>query len=227
MMVALLRIVELSGGSISIDGINTRSLSLAALRQRISLVAQDPVLLRGTLRYNMWPPHGAETPPSDEELLHALSHAGLQAKVRALRGGLDTLLTEGGANLSAGERQLICMARVLVRTRHEQGIGEGGHVLLMDEATASVDAESDASIQNMVRSCFDASTVITIAHRLNTVAFYDRVLVLAHSKLVEFDTPLSLLEKPGGAFRELGEGTGDLQGLIQIAKRESHESRAA
>ena len=144
---------------------------------------------------------------TDAALMDALERAGLGPRVRTMvGGGLDAQVAEGGANLSAGERQLLCMARALIR--------QAG-VLLMDEATASVDGGADARLQGMIRSssCFGAMTVLTIAHRLHTVAFYDRVLVLSKGAVVEYDAPSVLLEKPGGAFRRLAEGSGDLEGL--------------
>lgn len=212
--VALLRMVELSGGSISIDGVDTRCIGLARLRSSIALVAQDPTLLRGTVRYNMCPlasmDGGSVAAPDDATLMLALQLAGLEAKIRSL-GGLDSLVSEGGGNLSVGERQLLCMARALVRD---------AAVLVMDEATASVDGEADRRLQDMIRSssCFGAATVLTIAHRLHTVAFYDRVLVLSKGTVAEYDAPLALLEQSGGAFRRLAEGTGDLDGLVRLAR---------
>ena len=248
--VALLRLVEVQGGRITIDGVDISTLSLTALRRRVALVSQDPVLLRGTIRYNLTPSSGVNVGVgvgsvgvggvggvggssvgvgvgvgadgeragarmeasvrggvTDAALMDALERAGLGPRVRTMvGGGLDAQVAEGGANLSAGERQLLCMARALIR--------QAG-VLLMDEATASVDGEADARLQGMIRSssCFGAMTVLTIAHRLHTVAFYDRVLVLSKGAVVEYDAPSVLLEKPGGAFRRLAEGSGDLEGL--------------
>ena len=101
------------------------------------------------------------------------------------------------------------MARALLRD---------AAVLLMDEATASVDDDADRRVQDMIRSDFGAATVLTIAHRLHTVAYYDRILVLSRGRVAEYDTPLALLEKPDGAFRRLTEGSGDVEGLIRIAK---------
>merc|ERR1712196_150364 len=115
----------------------------------------------------------------------------------------------GGANLSVGERQLLCMARALLRD---------AAVLLMDEATASVDGEADRRIQDMIRKDgFADCTVLTIAHRLHTVAFYDRVLVLAKGAVTEYDTPLALLQQPTSAFRRLADGSGDVEGLLRLA----------
>ena len=111
-----------------------------------------------------------------------------------MASGLASDISEGGSNLSAGERQLLCMARTLLRRRP---------VLVMDEATASVDHSTDARIQQMVKRDFKGTcTVLTIAHRLNTVAFYDLVLLLGQGAVVEYDTPLTLLRTAGGAFRK-------------------------
>jgi len=125
-----------------------------------------------------------------------------------MAAGLDSDVAEGGSNLSAGERQLLCMARAMLRRTS---------VVVMDEATASVDHATDGRIQQMVRSDFRGNvTVITIAHRLHTVAFYDRILVLAQGKVQEYAPPLELLNS-GGQFRSLAEESGDLDNLISLA----------
>ena len=170
------------------------------------------MLLRGSIRYNLDPLGEAA---DDAVLLAALERAGLARKLSALAGngaragGLDAQVAEGGSNLSAGERQLLCMARALVR---------GASVLLMDEATASVDADADRLVQDMVRECFRDKTVLTIAHRLHTVAFYEKVLVLEGGAVAEYDAPLALLERAGGALRKLAERSGDLEGLARVAR---------
>ena len=147
---------------------------------------------------------------SDAELWSALARAGLDEKVASMAGGLAADVAEGGGNLSAGERQLLCMARAMLRRRP---------LLVMDEATASVDHATDGRIQQMVRRDFRGTcTVLTIAHRLHTVAFYDRVLVLGAGEVVEYDTPLALLSKGGGQFRGLAEESGDFESLLTVAK---------
>ena len=208
--VALFRVVELSGGAISIDGVDVGALPLRRLRRAMSIIMQEPTLFRGTLRYNLSPVDDVE----ESALWEALARAGLDAKVRE-RGGLDADVAEAGGNLSAGERQLVCMARALLVKRP---------VLVMDEATASVDHATDARIQEMVRSEFNGTcTVLTIAHRLNTVAFYDRVLVMGKGEVVEYDAPAALLRKQDGVFRAMGEETGDLAGLLAMAGADAEE----
>ena len=226
--VALLRLVELSAGKITIGGVDIRSIGLTQLRSRIALVSQDPTLLRGSVRYNLSPlassadsdGGGSGSVPTDQKMMLALERAGLLPKIQAMPGGLDAQISEAGGNLSVGERQLLCMARALLRE---------ASLLLMDEATASVDGDADRRIQGMIRSedCFGTATVMTIAHRLHTVAYYDRVLVLAKGRVAEHDTPLVLLQRAPsadglheGAFRRLAEGSGDLEGLLRIARGE-------
>ena len=133
----------------------------------------------------------------------------LEPKVRALGAGLDLEVAEGGTNLSAGERQLLCMARALLRRTS---------ILVMDEATASVDHATDERIQQMVKSeLCGTCTVLTVAHRLNTVAFYDQILLLDRGAVIEHGPPLELLRRADSAFRKLGEESGDLTGLVQVA----------
>ena len=131
--------------------------------------------------------------------------------MRALAGGLDADVSEGGSNFSAGERQLVCMARALLRR---------SSVLVMDEATASVDHETDGRIQQMIKDDFNGTaTVLTVAHRLHTVVFYEKVMLLAEGGVLEYDAPAKLLSKKDGAFRKLAEETGDLMGLVAAAQQ--------
>jgi len=204
--VALFRIVELSAGGIFIDGVDTRTVPLQRLRSALSIIQQEPTLFQGDVRYNL-APVGEH---SDAELWDALKRAGLDKKVASMSAGLDSDVSEGGSNLSAGERQLLCMARAMLRRRP---------VLVMDEATASVDHATDARIQEMVRRDFRGNTtVLTIAHRLNTVAFYDRILLLGGGAVQEYDTPLKLMSTEGGPFRKLAEESGDFETLLAIAQ---------
>ena len=128
---------------------------------------------------------------------------------------LDQEVAEGGANLSVGERQLLCFARALLKR---------AAVVVMDEATASVDNVTDGAIQETIRSSLHDTTVLCIAHRLQTVAFYDKVLVLDHGRLLEYDSPLALLQREGSRLRAMAERTGDLPGLVAIAQ-EAAEAR--
>jgi ABC-type multidrug transport system fused ATPase/permease subunit len=189
LMLALYRIVEPSG-SIKIDGIEATQIGLYDLRSRLSLVPQDPVIFTGTVRSNLWP---FENVP-DLRLWKALQQVGLEATVRGYECGLDAPLEEGGTNLSVGQRQLLCMARALLKQ---------SMVLLMDEATSNVDNETDALIQSTVRSEFAECTVLTIAHRLHTIIDSDKILLLDNGGVAEFAAPQELLKRPGSAFRAL------------------------
>ena len=155
---------------------------------------QDPVLFAGPLRYNL-DPLGAHT---DAELLAALERAGLGEATRTL-GGLGGKVADGGENLSTGERQLVCLARALLRK---------ARVLVLDEATASVDVATDALVQRMLREAFTGCTVLTIAHRINTIVDSDKVLVLDSGNVAEFGAPADLLKRRGGAFYGLVHGSG-------------------
>ncbi|CAI5966044.1 unnamed protein product [Closterium sp. NIES-65] len=165
LMLALLRLVEASSGSICIDGVDIASLPLATLRSEVVAIPQEPVLFSQSLRFNL-DPLGQH---SDEALWSVLATVRLKPLVAGLLGGLDGALAQGGGNLSLGQRQLLCLARALLASTR---------VLLMDEATASMDGESDAVIKDILWESFKDSTVITIAHRLSTVLHYDQASLL-------------------------------------------------
>jgi ATP-binding cassette subfamily C (CFTR/MRP) protein 1 len=194
LMLALFRIVELERGQILLDGVDIAGVGLDDLRSRLAIIPQDPTLFAGELRYNL-DPLGAH---SDLELLGALERVGLGEAARAL-GGLGGKVAEGGENLSTGERQLVCLARALLRK---------ARVLVLDEATASVDVATDALVQRMLREAFAGCTVLTIAHRINTIVDSDRILVLDAGEVAEFGAPQELLAREGGAFRGLVHGAG-------------------
>ncbi|XP_033886772.3 multidrug resistance-associated protein 1-like isoform X3 [Acipenser ruthenus] len=180
----LFRIIESAQGKILIDGVNIAELGLHDLRSRITIIPQDPVLFSGTLRMNLDPFDAY----SDEEVWNSLELAHLKNFVSGLPDRLNHECSEGGENLSLGQRQLVCLARALLRKTK---------ILVLDEATAAVDLETDNLIQSTIRSQFEECTVLTIAHRLNTVMDYTRVLVLDKGQIVEFDSPASLLAKKG------------------------------
>ncbi|KAK9963932.1 hypothetical protein ABG768_005147 [Culter alburnus] len=180
----LFRIIEASEGRIIIDGVDISTLGLHDLRSRLTIIPQDPVLFSGTLRMNLDPFQKF----SDEEIWNVLELAHLKDYVRGLPTGLEHEVSEGGENLSLGQRQLLCLARALLRK---------SRILILDEATAAVDLETDDLIQTTIRREFSHCTVLTIAHRLNTILDSSRVMVLDSGKIVEFDSPSELLNKHG------------------------------
>uniref|UniRef100_A0A182PLM5 Multidrug resistance-associated protein 1 n=1 Tax=Anopheles epiroticus TaxID=199890 RepID=A0A182PLM5_9DIPT len=192
---ALFRIIESAGGSIVIDGQDISQLGLHALRSRLTIIPQDPVLFSGTLRINL-DPFNAH---SDDDIWKALEHAHLKTFVKGLTAGINHEVTEGGENLSVGQRQLICLARALLRKTK---------VLILDEATAAVDLETDDLIQRTIRTEFKDCTVLTIAHRLNTIMDSDKVIVLDKGQIVEFAPPAELLQSKTSAFYSMAKDAG-------------------
>lgn len=192
---ALFRIVEAAGGKIIIDDIDISTLGLHDLRSKITIIPQDPVLFSGSLRMNL-DPFGKH---SDAELWTALSDAHLKSYVEEEGEGLELEVTEGGENLSVGQRQLVCLARALLRRTR---------VLVMDEATAGVDLDTDDLIQATIRTKFKDSTVLTIAHRLNTIVDSDVVLVLDQGRLLELDSPERLLKDKTTVFYSMAKDAG-------------------
>eukprot|EP01138_Halocafeteria_seosinensis_P001293 gb/GECG01001326.1/.p1 GENE.gb/GECG01001326.1/~~gb/GECG01001326.1/.p1 ORF type:complete len:1688 (+),score=180.73 gb/GECG01001326.1/:1-5064(+) len=187
---ALYRLADVQEGTITIDGIDIRTIPLNVLRSRISIIPQDPTLFSGTLRRNLDPLERH----SDAEIWRALSQVSLEEPVRKANEQLNSPVSEGGENWSDGQRQLICMARALLRN---------SKIIILDEATASVDVESDAILQQTIRNQFKNNTVITIAHRVHTILDSDRVMVLDDGEIAEFDSPSRLLSKSGSLFSEL------------------------
>nr|KAJ3421673.1 hypothetical protein HK105_002724 [Polyrhizophydium stewartii] len=209
LMQVLFRMVEPASGAIVVDGITTSELGLKDLRSGLGIIPQDPVLFSGTFRRNL-DPFGEHT---DAELWDALERANIKAKVAESNSGLDGEVQENGENLSVGQRQLVCLARAMLKKPR---------VLVMDEATANVDYETDAIIQKCLRQDFGDSTVLTIAHRLNTIADYDRVMVLSAGEIVEFDTPQALVAKEGGVFRSMVDETGpqNVEAIMRMIRGE-------
>uniref|UniRef100_A0A2N9IBK5 ABC-type xenobiotic transporter n=1 Tax=Fagus sylvatica TaxID=28930 RepID=A0A2N9IBK5_FAGSY len=177
------RLVEPSGGQIIIDGIDTCMLGLHDLRSRFGIIPQDPVLFQGTVRSNI-DPTGLY---SDEEIWKSLERCQLKDVVAAKPDKLDASVVDSGDNWSVGQRQLLCLGRVMLK--HSR-------ILFMDEATASVDSQTDAIIQKIIREDFADCTIISIAHRIPTVMDCDRVLVIDAGWAREFDKPSRLLERP-------------------------------
>ena len=176
------RLLEPCDGYISIDGVKTRDLPLAEVRRGLSIIPQDPVLFSETIRYNIDPFNNY----TDSEIVDALSIVKLDKMILGLPNGLQTMMSEHGSNFSVGEAQLICVARALLKK---------SRILLIDEATASVDPNTDMLIQKILKERFKDQTVLTIAHRLQTILDCDKILVLKSGKVVEFDSPTNLLAK--------------------------------
>uniref|UniRef100_A0A674GTF1 ATP binding cassette subfamily C member 2 n=1 Tax=Taeniopygia guttata TaxID=59729 RepID=A0A674GTF1_TAEGU len=180
----LFRVLEAAGGKIIIDDVDIATIGLHDLRKSLTIIPQDPVLFTGTLRMNLDP----FDQYSDEEVWKALELAHLKTFVQGLPERLLHLVSEAGENLSVGQRQLVCLARALLRK---------AKILILDEATAAVDLETDHLIQTTIRSAFADCTVLTIAHRLHTIMDSNRVMVLHAGQIVEFDSPEQLLMKQG------------------------------
>ena len=172
-----------------IDGVDVGTLNLQTARRSMAVIAQDPVLFGGSLKRNL-DPFSMQT---DLDLWTALEEVQLKAMVEKLPGQLEYRVNETGSNFSVGERQLVCLARALVQK---------SKIIVMDEATANVDFKTDNLIQEVIRHKFKDSTVLTIAHRLNTIMDYDKVLILDGGRMVEFDKPEILIQN-GGIFAEL------------------------
>ncbi|KAI1426002.1 metal resistance protein YCF1 [Xylaria sp. FL1777] len=182
---ALFRLIEADTGHISIDDLNTSTIGLLDLRRRLAIIPQDAALFEGTIRDNLDPGHVHD----DTELWTVLDHARLKEYVANMEGGLEAKIHEGGSNLSAGQRQLISLARAMLTP---------SNILVLDEATAAVDVQTDAMLQTTLRSdIFSHRTIITVAHRINTILDSDRVVVLDKGEVVEFDTPQALIKKRG------------------------------
>ncbi|XP_030343631.1 canalicular multispecific organic anion transporter 1 [Strigops habroptila] len=180
----LFRVLEAAGGMILIDEVDIATIGLHDLRSNLTIIPQDPVLFTGTLRMNLDP----FDQYTDEEVWKALELAHLKTYVQDLPKGLFYVVSEGGENLSVGQRQLVCLARALLRK---------AKILILDEATAAVDLETDHLIQTTIRSEFADCTVLTIAHRLHTIMDSNRVMVLQAGRIVEFDSPEELLRNQG------------------------------
>ncbi|KAM4599398.1 ATP-binding cassette sub-family C member 2-like [Fundulus diaphanus] len=180
----LFRIIEAAEGRILIDDVDISTIGLHDLRNNLTIIPQDPVLFSGTLRRNLDPFDKF----SDEEIWKVLELSHLKDYVAGLQEGLQHEVAEGGENLSVGQRQLLCLARALLRK---------SRILILDEATAAVDLETDNLIQKTIRKEFSHCTVLTIAHRLHSIMDNSRVMVLDAGQIVEFDSPDNLMERRG------------------------------
>ncbi|XP_067006599.2 ATP-binding cassette subfamily C member 4 [Anabrus simplex] len=190
LIAALFRLAHVKG-SITIDNVNTSCISLHDLRRNISIIPQQPVLFSASLRYNLDPFNNF----SDEELWAAIEEVELKDAISAL----DQPLSEGGGNLSVGQRQLVCLARAILKS---------SKILVLDEATANLDPETDVLIQATIRKKFSNCTVLTVAHRLNSIIDSDMVLAMDAGKVIEYDHPYVLLQNTNGYFYNLVQETG-------------------
>ncbi|GAA5817685.1 hypothetical protein MFLAVUS_011236 [Mucor flavus] len=219
------RFVEPSEGNIVIDGIDICDIGTEDLRSNLTIIPQDPVLFSGSLRSNLDPFDEF----NDENIFAALRRVELISPEIDVSSNqheeniedsnfnifldLSSSVSEGGLNFSQGQRQLICLARALLKR---------STVVFMDEATASVDFETDEAIQKTIASEFVDSTILCIAHRLRTVIEYDRILVLDQGEIAEFASPLELLNRPNSIFHKMCENSGEYEGLVALAK-EKHQ----
>ncbi|KAK6096277.1 hypothetical protein MT418_004126 [Batrachochytrium dendrobatidis] len=213
LMTTLFRIIEPSLGNIELDGIDISKLGLKTLRSRLQIIPQEPVLFTGTIRANL----DVESKFEDASIWDVLERIGIKEYVTGLPEKLEAPVSENGENLSVGQRQLISLGRAILM----QPI-----VLVMDEATASVDAEADKLIQQSIKTHFAHATVLSIAHRLNTIVDFDRVLVLQDGEMVEFDSPHILLGRSESLFSQLADATGaaNAQLLREIASKKAASS---
>ncbi|EJD02283.1 multidrug resistance-associated ABC transporter [Fomitiporia mediterranea MF3/22] len=208
---ALFRMVELSDGAIEIDNVIIQSVDLDTLRQSLALVPQDSTLFLGTLRDNLDP----QNTRTDAEIISALRRAwlippeGTPMDAAAERKfSLDAAVSDEGSNYSAGEKQLLALSRALLKN---------SRIIVLDEATSSVDVETDAKLQRTIQTEFSTCTLLCIAHRLKTIVYYDRVLVMEGGMVAEFDTPLALFDRENSIFRSLCDEAGlTRQDIIKI-----------
>jgi len=189
-MVSLMRLADVTEGQILIDDADVLQMGLHDVRTAMALIPQEATLFGGTLRHNLDPLNRS----TDSQLWDSLGHVQLAEVVRNSEGGLDAKVAEEGENWSHGQRQLICMARALLK---------GCRIILLDEATASCDVETDAMLQKTIRTIFQDCTTLTIAHRLHTISDSDRIMVLGEGKILEYDTPRSLVKQKGSVYRKL------------------------
>ncbi|KAG0663039.1 Transporter of the ATP-binding cassette (ABC) [Maudiozyma exigua] len=225
---ALFRFLDPETGYVKIDNVDITSIDLNKLRRALTIIPQDPTLFAGTIKTNL-DPYGEY---NDDDIFAALRRVNLvtQEELNSRSDdivstnddaasvssentnkflNLESNITEGGNNLSQGQRQLLCLARSLLRSPK---------ILLLDEATASIDYESDAKVQETIRHEFSESTILTIAHRLRSVIDYDKILVMDAGEVKEYDHPYSLLLNKNSLFYNMCEKSGELESLISLAK---------
>ncbi|XP_047130955.1 multidrug resistance-associated protein 1 isoform X2 [Hydra vulgaris] len=189
---ALFRTIEACIGSIKVDNIDISTIGLNDLRSRMTIIPQNPVLFSGTIRFNIDPFDQHD----DDDIWRVLEVSNLKPFVSSLENGIMHEIFDGGENLSVGQRQLLCLARALIRK---------SKVLVLDEATSSVDLETDGIIQEVIRKEFKLSTVLCIAHRLDTILDYDKIIVLNHGRIMEFNSPKVLFHQQGEFYKMVKE----------------------
>ncbi|KAJ3346593.1 hypothetical protein GGF32_007427, partial [Allomyces javanicus] len=226
---ALLRMIEPLSGTVEIDGVRASDLDLETLRSRVTMVPQDVVLFEGTVRSNLdvlnefddaacWSALArvhffestVQAPDAIDAAAAADDHGSLATTqtTTTTTWTLDSKIDAGGKNLSVGQRQLLALARALVRR---------SKVIIFDESTANVSNDLDAKIQHTIREEFADSTVLCIAHRLRTIADFDKVLVMDHGRVVEFGAPADLLRNPEGVFFHMCRESGEFEHLAALA----------
>jgi ATP-binding cassette, subfamily C (CFTR/MRP), member 1 len=210
LMISIFRIQDLSMGCIIIDGIDTRTIPRSTLRSRIGIIPQDPVIFSASVRFNL-DPFNKHT---DAQIWSVLESVEMKDYVATLPDKLDEEVAESGDNFSAGQRQLLCIARALLRKPK---------ILFLDEATASIDMETDEMIQKMVRVNFQECTVLTIAHRLNTIIDSDRVIVMDSGVMAECGPPDMLLSNQDGIFKSLWDKHQKNHMAAQVTEEEEKE----
>ncbi|KAG8781969.1 hypothetical protein FRC12_021352 [Ceratobasidium sp. 428] len=211
---SLLRMIPIEG-NIYYDGIPTHDINLNALRSNITIIPQQPELMSGTIRQNLDP----FNEHNDAVLNAALQSAGLNTlQTEGNEGyiGLDSGVSIGGSNFSLGQRQIIALARAIVRR---------SKVLILDEATAAIDYDTDTAIQHSIRTELSDKTLIIVAHRLQTICDADKIIVLEAGNIVEFDSPAALLQKDGGVFKSLVDGSSDRTALYAMAHGHAQSSQ--
>ena len=182
MLLCLFRILEANKGKILIDNIDISKIGLEILRQSLTIIPQEPILLEGNIRDNIDPSKTF----NDSEILKLLKEVGLSDFM--MGKDLNYKIEENGHNISVGEKQLICIARAMLKKTK---------IMLMDEATANIDYRTEAALKKNIHEDMEESTVITIAHRIKTIINYDKILVLKEGEIEEFDTPENLIAKKG------------------------------
>ncbi|CEM33729.1 unnamed protein product [Vitrella brassicaformis CCMP3155] len=211
LMQVLLRLVEPTAGYIEVDGIECTKIGLDDLRKQFSIIPQDPVLFTGSVRFNIDP----FARHSDEEVWQALRRSHLSDFVSSLPDGLSSVVEEGGRNFSQGQRQLLCLGRALLRR---------SKIILLDEATSAVDHKTDALIQTTIREEFRSCTVLTIAHRIHTILDSDKVLVMDHGLVAEFDSPKRLLQRRTSIFSSIAAQAGITDATTSYGSRSPRPS---